>query len=239
MKVFISWSGERSKAVAEELRQWLKLVIQSVDPWISSHDIDAGARWLDELNKELSENSFGIICLTAENQTKPWILFEAGALAKTIGSSHVVPYLIDLEPPNIESGPLTQFQAKRANEKETWELMQAINKNLDTRLSDKHLEDTFKMFWPRLDEKLKNLPLSKPSQTPERSESDMIKETLELVRQTARENKLRSLGLDPNARLSDIFGIREPYSLQEALRPGAVEFDTQVGTTQRRQRQKE
>jgi hypothetical protein len=50
-----------------------------------------------------------------ENQVAPWILFEAGALAKTIESTFVVPYLIDLEPPNINRGPLKQFQAKRAN----------------------------------------------------------------------------------------------------------------------------
>ena len=32
MKVFVSWSGSRSKAIATALSGWLPLVIQSVEP---------------------------------------------------------------------------------------------------------------------------------------------------------------------------------------------------------------
>ena len=34
MKVFMSWSGTRSKATAELLCDWTKCVIQALRPWI-------------------------------------------------------------------------------------------------------------------------------------------------------------------------------------------------------------
>jgi hypothetical protein len=42
MKIFVSWSGRRSKAVAELMSDWLKCVIQASQPWISTRDIDRG-----------------------------------------------------------------------------------------------------------------------------------------------------------------------------------------------------
>ena len=82
MKVFLSWSGLRSKAIANALRDWIPDVFQQAEVWMSEHDIEAGARWSNELNNILEESNFGIICLTPENQYAPWITFEAGALSK-------------------------------------------------------------------------------------------------------------------------------------------------------------
>src|SRR6266478_2391290 len=143
MKIFISWSGDRSKAVAQALRQWLPDVIQSVQPWMSAEDIDAGARWGNEVTSELLETRFGIICLTKDNQTAPWILFEAGALSKTVQNTYVIPCLIDLEPSDILRGPLTQFQANRANKTETLDLVRTVNRALDNVLTDEQLQRGF------------------------------------------------------------------------------------------------
>jgi hypothetical protein len=93
MKVFISWSGEKSKAAAEALRDWLPLVIQSITPWMSRKDIAAGASWNKALAKELGETKYGIVCLTKMNVNEPWIHFETGAISKTInGDAFVCPY---------------------------------------------------------------------------------------------------------------------------------------------------
>ena len=54
MKVFISWSGTRSKLIATALRKWLPYIMQSVEPWMSDTDINAGARWSREIEKELN-----------------------------------------------------------------------------------------------------------------------------------------------------------------------------------------
>ena len=39
MKVFISWSGEKSKKIAEVFRDWLPQVIQAIEPFVSFEDI--------------------------------------------------------------------------------------------------------------------------------------------------------------------------------------------------------
>jgi len=63
MQVFLCWSGERSKAVALTLSDWIPRVIQAVDPWMS-HDTDKGARWSPEIAERLELSKVGIICLS-------------------------------------------------------------------------------------------------------------------------------------------------------------------------------
>jgi hypothetical protein len=90
--VFISWSGLRSGAVAEALRNWLPKVINALKPWLSTTDIDKGARWSTDVAVRLEVAKAGIICLTPSNLHSDWILFEAGALSKTLQNTFVSPY---------------------------------------------------------------------------------------------------------------------------------------------------
>ena len=75
MKIFISWSGERSKLAAAAFHEWLPLVLHYADPWMSEMDIESGSRGLKRISEELDGRNFGIICLTAENLRAPWIKF--------------------------------------------------------------------------------------------------------------------------------------------------------------------
>jgi hypothetical protein len=61
MKVFISWSGPTSKAVARVLYEWLPIVLQSIKPFMSSEEIEKGARWASTIANELEDTSFGLI----------------------------------------------------------------------------------------------------------------------------------------------------------------------------------
>jgi hypothetical protein len=45
MEIFISWSGDLSKKIAEQLKIFLPSVIQSLKPFYSSEDISKGKRW--------------------------------------------------------------------------------------------------------------------------------------------------------------------------------------------------
>src|SRR5664279_2432056 len=93
MKVFISWSGDASQRVAKALRDWLPQVINAIEPFMSSEDIEKGTRGLAAIASELEATSCGIICLTPKNFQKPWVNFEAGAISRSVGTSHVIPFL--------------------------------------------------------------------------------------------------------------------------------------------------
>jgi hypothetical protein len=166
MKILISQSGEKSRLAAQYLRDWLRCVIQSLDPWVSAIDIDAGDRWSVRVDQELEATNFGILCLTRTNTSAQWILFEAGALAKTTEGIHVCPYLIDLASSDVPEGPLTKFQAKGANENGTWELILAINKAMaGEALPEDHLRKSFDKWWPDLKARLESLPAEETAGT--------------------------------------------------------------------------
>ena len=46
MRVFVSWSGDVSHRVAIAFKEWLPLVIQSIDPYVSSEDNRKGFSFL-------------------------------------------------------------------------------------------------------------------------------------------------------------------------------------------------
>lgn len=187
MKVFISWSGDTSRAVAEGLRDWLPSVIQTVKPFLSSADIDKGARWSAEIAEHLGDTKAGIICLTPDNLHSQWIHFEAGALSKTVEKTLVCPYLLHLEPTDVE-WPLAQFQATRAQKEETRGLVRSINKALgDNALAEGQLDKTFDRWWPDLDAVLqKAYPGVEQNKREVRSDREISKEILELVREIAK-----------------------------------------------------
>ena len=92
MNVFISWSGDRSQAMANALRDWLPNLIQCLKPWTSEVDLEPGSRWGVELAKKLEQTDFGVICVSSETLNSPWVLFESGALAKAVDRSRVSPF---------------------------------------------------------------------------------------------------------------------------------------------------
>lgn len=184
MKVFISWSGEKSREFAEILKGWLPSVIQAVKPYFTPDDIEKGARWSNEISKELEQSSVGIICLTRSNLQSPWVMFEAGALAKSIEKSRVVPMLFGVDPSDLQ-GPLLQFQAASFGEKEVRKLMKTINNALgDKSLDNQVLEAVFKKWWPEFSQQVSEvLKADTPDQELElRTDREILEEILEISR---------------------------------------------------------
>jgi DNA-binding XRE family transcriptional regulator len=184
MDVFISWSGQRSGQIAEALRIWLPKVIQTSQPWISSSSIEAGVRWNEEVTTALANIRFAIVCLTPENANAPWVLFEAGALAKAVTKTRVVPYLVGIDARELQ-GPLAQFQAVRADEAGTLTLLQSLNNSgQPTTLDPESLKEAFQVWWPKLAPTIKevlSVRVVEPA-PPKRTQEDMLGEVLELLR---------------------------------------------------------
>jgi TIR domain len=149
MKVLLSWSGENSKALAKVLREWLTAIFDDVIFWVSTRDIEPGKRWGHELDAQLETTHFGILCLVPSNVLAPWLLFEAGALSKSVDASRVVPYCFGLEPETI-TGPLSKFQGVRADEAGTRKLIDAINSLVDSKRPGFEIKREFDKRWPDL-----------------------------------------------------------------------------------------
>jgi hypothetical protein len=186
MDVFISWSGERSRAAAEALRGWLPKIINAIKPWLSSADIDKGARWSTDVASRLEAAKAGIICLTPGNLHSDWILFEAGALSKTLQNTYVCPFLVGLDPSDVKQ-PLAQFQATRAVKGEVLKLIRTLNKALgDSALEDEHIKEAFEVWWPRLEAQLAKLPKDDATKDTHRPDRELLEEILSLVRNQTR-----------------------------------------------------
>jgi hypothetical protein len=184
LKVFLSWSGTRSKEVANLLSDWLCCVIQASRPWISTRDLDRGSLWFGEINDQLKDTSVGIICLTQENKNRPWILFEAGALAKGLSTSRVCTLLIDLEPKDVED-PLAQFNHTFPTHDSVLGLVKTLNNTLGNNgLDIRILEQVFNTYWPQFEGKFAEILQTTEAQPPAqpRPKEDVLGEILENTR---------------------------------------------------------
>lgn len=186
MDIFISWSGRRSNAVALALREWLPTVLDNhVNPFVSSEDVAKGTRGLDKIAHELQGANHGIIVITPENASQPWLNFEAGALGNSVTGAKVSPFLIGLDFAALE-GPVRQFQTTDASNKdEVRKLVNSINADLDRPLGGGTLATLFDSHWNELETAvtaaLASSPDTEPS-TEDRSVENVIDEILTTVR---------------------------------------------------------
>ncbi|MCL2873371.1 MAG: toll/interleukin-1 receptor domain-containing protein [Defluviitaleaceae bacterium] len=155
MKIFISWSGEPSKKIAEIMRKWIKNVIQSVEPFVSSEDIEKGSRWSADIAKELEDTNFGLLCVTKDNFKAPWLLFEAGALSKAMDKALVVPMLFGLKPSDLTGSPLLQFQTVIFSKNEVKKLIVTLNDKIEKRIDS--LDEIFEKWYPDLEDAVAEL----------------------------------------------------------------------------------
>ncbi|MEJ8860006.1 toll/interleukin-1 receptor domain-containing protein [Variovorax robiniae] len=187
MHLFISWSGPRSKALAEFLRDLLPNVLQNLKVWMSEHDIEAGARWSTTLSERLAGSDAGIACVTSENQHSPWLLFEAGALSKSLESGRLIPLLLDIGPSQI-TYPLAQFQLLQCDRPGLEKLIFSLNSMTTEPIEPQRLGRQIEKWWPDIQAAIastNSIPVA-VSSVPSRSTQDMLGEVLQEVRELAK-----------------------------------------------------
>jgi len=198
MEIFISWSGERSKAVATTLKDWIHKVIQNVKPWMSDRDLPPGTAWFSEILERLSVSKMGIVCFTPENINKPWLLFEAGATLKSVGRLRVYPYLFDLKSLPAEH-PLFSIQSASTDKEDTRKLIQAINAMQEDRgLSKEDMDESFETRWGELESKFKKIQPPKGHVKEMKTADEKLDEITAIVRGISVEQTRNSSDINDN-----------------------------------------
>jgi tetratricopeptide (TPR) repeat protein len=232
MKVFICWAGKLSKEVASILHQYIPSIIQSLEVFMSQHDIDSGARWNFRLVEELSNTNFGILCLTPENLNKAWLLFEAGALSKNTEGAVCGLLLRGLSPSSIKD-PLGQFQHRAFIESEFLALLYDLNKRIDRPLNETVLKDIFQKMWPDIqacyERALSNTEDAEAP--PQREQKEILDEILNSVRSFGRQ--LAAIPASETTGAASLYNegiaLQSHFKFNEAIEA----FDKAIGINQR------
>lgn len=158
-EIFVSWSGQGSLShrLAETLHKYLPKIHEAWDPFVSSEDLIPGMNWIPSLFTQLEKSHFGILCLSPEClHNRPWVYFEAGAIAKRMDVSRVVPFLIDINPHDLPK-PLSYFQAAVADYDGFSDLLKALGDACDFDHSVMEIVvDRFEVYWPRIEKEIEN-----------------------------------------------------------------------------------
>lgn len=187
MRLFISWSGDLSHRIAECVFEWLPMVLQGVEPYMSSESIEKGARWSTHIGKELEEARFGLVILTKENLSSRWLHFEAGAVAKSVDESRLAPLLFGLRPADVLQ-PLSQFQITTFTKDDMLRLLKSANVASESALMpDARLVALFEKLWPDLKEKIELIlqDYGSTKNVVTRSIEEILEEVLSLGREQA------------------------------------------------------
>jgi len=194
MRVFISWSGEKSKKIAEVFNQYLPQINHYIETFFSE-EISKGKLWFPEINQELKDCSCGIICVTKENMRRPWMLFESGALSMNweTDRSRLMPFLFDISKSDLE-GPLTEFQLTENTEEDIYQLVKDINTLSEEPLEDNRLRDSFERYYSDIARELKEIKsaerLEEEKEEEEiRDDRELLEEVLNHVRGISKESQ--------------------------------------------------
>ena len=102
MKIFISWSKQKSRRLAEATKKFIISVLGDSVQIFFSPDMYRGSCVDNEIHNNLLCSDKCIVCITSENYKNPWLMYEAGVVYgthyATPGSNVVIPILFEHVP---------------------------------------------------------------------------------------------------------------------------------------------
>lgn len=188
--VFISWSGEQSREIANVIDQYLNFILQPVTTFYSPDDVRKGDGWDDSIHKALKEASFCIVCLTPTNLESPWLHYEAG-IVSTKGQ---VSALLSGVKPSAIKGALSRFQASEITYDDMYNLIFSINLTFSKPLSPEAVRHAFDLHWEAFRSKIKAAQERHAAAIPEKKNVDFseIRELKHLVERLTEEKYVQS-----------------------------------------------
>jgi hypothetical protein len=105
-------------------------------------------------------------------------------LSKNFGKANVCTILFNLDNADI-TGPLTSFQATKFDKTDFKKLLTTINNTGgESKLEPAVLNDVFEMWWPKLENKIKDILSTTSADTAnnQRTDREILEEVLELTR---------------------------------------------------------
>lgn len=151
-KIFISWSGKDTASfrVASKLYDIMPLMFQNADFFFSDH-ITKGKLAIDKIFSNLAEAKIGIFCVTKNNILKPWLNFEAGAIASAVTNNDglAIPLLINMNTDDFASfsSPISHLEGTVfTDENDLLRMIQDIRRSINSSLSEKQLDNLFDTY---------------------------------------------------------------------------------------------
>lgn len=184
--IFISWSGDRAKAIAEILASWIPDVAPGATTWVSFGGIPKGAESDAKIQEMLDLTSTGIVVVNPENQFAPWLNYESGAIGAKAPRKAVWTVLDGMGFADLEK-PLAVFQATVLSDKEDMaKLVAEINTRNPTEAgaSADRVSRWFEGAWPALVSRIGAIEEPAPA-ADRRDVADLVEEILELARATS------------------------------------------------------
>jgi len=158
---FISWSGDESRTIAEHLKELFSFVLASPQLFVASKDLKAGDVWFTEIASRLDACDVGVIVVTPQNLSRPWLHFEAGAIAKRVGRSAAIPLLCGVSTGDLANTPLAQLQALTTSDTDIQKLCHRLNELLELGLEAAYIDTAFPMWWEKYHGGINNADLWK------------------------------------------------------------------------------